>query len=137
MATGDEHPTLLFDGHCGLCNGAVDWVMRHDPAARIRFAALQSAAGMRLRAAHHIAPDVDAVILIADGEALVASDAVLRVARLLGAPWSVLAWFGWVPRTWRDAVYGGVAQYRDRLAPRRATCRVPTAAERPRFLLDA
>ncbi len=65
-----------------------------------------------------------------------ASDAVLRLARILGAPWSVLAWFGWVPRAWRDALYGVVARHRDRLAPRRAACRVPTAGERARFLDD-
>jgi len=24
---GDDHPVLLFDGHCGLCNASVDFAM--------------------------------------------------------------------------------------------------------------
>ncbi|MFP2909898.1 thiol-disulfide oxidoreductase DCC family protein, partial [Pyxidicoccus sp. 3LFB2] len=33
---------VLFDGVCNLCNGAVNFIIDRDPAARFRFAALQS-----------------------------------------------------------------------------------------------
>ena len=36
---------ILFDGVCNLCNGFVQFVIRHDSEGRFRFAALQSAAG--------------------------------------------------------------------------------------------
>ncbi|RZL12977.1 MAG: DUF393 domain-containing protein, partial [Hymenobacter sp.] len=45
-------PVLLFDGVCNLCNGLVQFIIRHDPQARLRFAALQSEAGCALLAAN-------------------------------------------------------------------------------------
>ena len=40
-----DAPILLFDGVCNLCNESVQWVIRHDPGAKFRFASLQSEAG--------------------------------------------------------------------------------------------
>jgi len=36
MAT--EHPIVLFDGVCNLCNRSVQFIIRHDPEGRYRFA---------------------------------------------------------------------------------------------------
>ncbi|MEH7104288.1 DCC1-like thiol-disulfide oxidoreductase family protein, partial [Bacillus velezensis] len=33
---------LLFDGVCKLCNGAVQFIIKRDPACKISFASLQS-----------------------------------------------------------------------------------------------
>ena len=33
---------VLFDGVCNLCNGAVQFIIRRDPDARVRLASLQS-----------------------------------------------------------------------------------------------
>lgn len=124
---------ILFDGVCNLCNAWVDFVVRHDPEGRFRFAALQSeAAGDLLRGAP---PDLpDSIVLVEDGTVWVRSTAALRVARGLGLPWS-LAWiFILVPRSVRDAVYDWVARNRYRWFGRRDTCRIPTPEERARFL---
>ena len=130
----DDHPTILFDGHCGLCNRVVDFVIRHDPDARFRFAALQSPAGIRVLGHGAILGTVDSVILVVRGRARIKSDAVLITAHLLGAPWSLFSYFRWVPRSWRDAVYDLVARNRTRLFGRSPECRLPSAAERSRFL---
>lgn len=45
-------PTILFDGVCNLCAWSVQFIIRRDPQAQFRFAALQSPAGQRLLAAH-------------------------------------------------------------------------------------
>ncbi len=50
-------PILLFDGVCNLCNGSVQWVIRHDPQAQFRFASLQSTAGAALLARHGLPTD--------------------------------------------------------------------------------
>ncbi|WP_254451291.1 thiol-disulfide oxidoreductase DCC family protein [Hymenobacter sp. UV11] len=47
---------VLFDGVCNLCNGLVQFIIRYDRAGRFRFAALQSAAGQALLAAHGLPP---------------------------------------------------------------------------------
>jgi len=40
-----ENPVILFDGVCNLCNGMVQFVIRHDPKKYFHFASLQSAVG--------------------------------------------------------------------------------------------
>lgn len=60
---------VLFDGVCNLCNGFVQFIIRHDPAGRFRFAALQSEAGQALLAAHGLpllaaGYDPDSVLLV-------------------------------------------------------------------------
>jgi predicted DCC family thiol-disulfide oxidoreductase YuxK len=129
--------TVLFDGFCHLCNGAVDFILRHDSRERFVFASLDSEAA--LRAARQQGLDlqqVDSIILI-DGDGIhTLSDAVIRIARGLGLPWSMAAVGLIVPKKWRDGLYRRVAANRYRWFGRRDACRVPTPSERRRFLPD-
>ena len=131
--------TILFDGVCNLCNGFVQFVIRHDPEGRFRFAALQSEAGHRLLAAQGLAPVVlaaapESVLLLSSGRLYSHSTAVLRIAGRLGGIWQLAA-VGWVlPRTWRDALYRFVARHRYRWFGRQESCMLPTPALKARFL---
>ena len=130
-------PLLLFDGVCTLCDGAVRFVIRHDRAERFRFAPLQSAAARPyLDAAGLDAGYLASLVLIdEDGRPHVGSDAALGVGRRLDTPWPALAALGRaVPRPVREAAYRLVAEHRYRVFGRRAACRLPTPAERARFL---
>ena len=126
---------LLFDGVCGLCNGVVDFILRHDRCARIGFAALQSAAGQRLLGEYGLSPDsLHSVVLIEHGRCVTESTAVLAAARHLGYPWRLVTVFRLVPRPLRDGVYRLVAKRRYAWFGRRETCRVPSHSERERFI---
>jgi predicted DCC family thiol-disulfide oxidoreductase YuxK len=132
--------TILFDGVCNLCNGFVQFVIRHDSPGRFHFAALQSAAGQALLAAHGqpnlaaSAADPDSVVLVDGGHVYTHSTAVLRIAKHLGGIWQLAA-VGWLlPRAWRDALYRYVAQHRYRWFGRQESCLLPTPALRGRFL---
>ena len=126
---------ILFDGVCGLCNRLVNFVLGADKRARFRFAALQSSSGRRLLAEHGLSTtDFDSVILIVDGRVFQRSSAVLQILRRLGFPWSLLWPAVLIPAHVRDAMYDAVAKRRYRWFGRTASCRVPTAAERTRFL---
>jgi predicted DCC family thiol-disulfide oxidoreductase YuxK len=123
---------ILFDGICTLCNGWVDFVMRHDRAARFRFAPLQSAIGRRLAG-----PDAGAsIVLVGDGYRVEQSTAVLTILSGLGGSWSLFRVLFVIPRPLRDACYRIVAANRYRWFGQRATCRIPTPAERARFIDD-
>jgi predicted DCC family thiol-disulfide oxidoreductase YuxK len=130
--------TILFDGTCNLCNGAVRFVAARDRRARFRFAALQSDAARRACAAagHALlaSSDPDSVVVIAGGRVLERSDAALAVAAQLPFPWPMLGAFRIVPRRVRDALYGFVARRRFRWFGRRESCMVPTPELRARFL---
>ena len=135
-----SHPTLLFDGVCNLCNGSVQWVIRHDAAKRFRFASLQSDAARVLLARHELPPAtaataaMDTVVLV-DGDRLwVKSSAALEVARRIGGGWWLLSLFRVVPRPLRDLVYDFVARNRYRWFGRQEVCWLPTPELRDRFL---
>ena len=130
---------ILFDGVCNLCNGFVQFVIRHDQAGRFRFAALQSPEGQALLAAHGQPlptplADPDSVLLVQGGRVYAHSTAVLHIAQGLGWPWR-LAGAGWLlPQGWRDALYRYVARNRYRWFGRQASCLLPTPALKSRFL---
>jgi len=130
-----ESPILLFDGVCNFCDGTVNFLMARDPDRRLRFAALQSEAGDRLIQQFAIAGDpLESLILVEGGRAYLRSTAVLRALRHLRGPWRLASWLLAIPRFIRDPVYSFVARNRYRWFGTRMSCRVPTPADRERFL---
>ena len=131
----DEHPVLLFDGVCGLCNTWVDFVMKRDRQGVFRFATLQGE-----YTAKHVAgldPDLppESLLLIdADGLHVRSSSALETLGRLPG-PWRWLAVLLWVPAPLRDGVYRVIARFRYKLFGKKDACRLPTPEERERFFL--
>ena len=137
MADETSERIILFDGVCNLCNGAVQFILDRDPHAVFRFAALQSdAAGALLRDRGVVVDRVepDSVILVEGNEVYHRSDAALRVARHLRAPWPAAYALRVVPRFVRDAIYRFIARHRYLWFGRTETCRVPTPELRARFL---
>lgn len=134
--------TILFDGVCNLCNGFVQFVIRHDPQGRFHFAALQSARAQALLAAQGLpgpaaGADPESVVLVVGGRVYTHSAAVLRIAGQLGGIWRLAA-VGWLlPQAWRDALYRYVARHRYQWFGRQQSCMLPTPALRGRFLDDA
>lgn len=131
----EDHPILLFDGVCNLCNGAVQWVIRHDADARFRFAPLQSEIGRRLlERAGLPGEELSTVVLYDEGRIFTRSDVPLQVFERLGLPWSLLTPLGLAPRRLRDAVYDWVARNRYRWFGHRESCMIPTPELKSRFL---
>ena len=42
MNAGIDKPVILFDGLCNLCQGSVQFVLKHDKKQQFQFASLQS-----------------------------------------------------------------------------------------------
>ncbi|WP_276957891.1 thiol-disulfide oxidoreductase DCC family protein [Allomeiothermus silvanus] len=128
---------VLFDGVCNLCNGVVQFILRHDPQERFLFASQQSEAGQRLLAEHGIKAAqalAESVVVLEDNRVYLESDAALYILHRLGGVWGWAYIFRWIPRPWRDWVYRWVARHRYRIFGRRESCMVPTPALRGRFL---
>jgi predicted DCC family thiol-disulfide oxidoreductase YuxK len=127
-------PILFFDGVCGLCNRSVDFVLAHERRQQILFAPLQgetAAACLGTKSDD----DFSSVQLLENGVRLDRSDAVARLLTLMGGGWSVLgALLRIIPRPIRNLGYRVIASNRFRLFGRKAACRLPTPAERGRFL---
>ena len=127
---------VLFDGVCNFCNGAVNFIIKHDKHRRFKFAALQSEFGEQKRAEFGIGDDVDSVVLIENGKAYMHSTAGLRIAKGLGGVWSLAYAFIIVPPFIRDWAYRLFAKNRYRLFGRRDVCILPTPGVRDRFLVS-
>ncbi len=125
---------VLFDGVCNFCNGAVNFIIRHDGGKKFKFAPLQSEIGQELQAKYGIGEDVDSIILVENDKAYTHSTAGLRVAKGLGGIWSLGYVFIIVPAFIRDWAYRLFAKNRYRLFGRQDACMLPTPEVRERFL---
>lgn len=132
-----EESVVLFDGVCNFCNGAVNFIIRHDLDKKFRFAPLQSEIGQQIRGKYGIGDDVDSIVLIENDQAYLHSAAGLIVAKGLGFPWSLGYALIIVPSPIRDWFYKLFAKYRYRLFGRKDVCMIPTPDIRERFLSDS
>jgi predicted DCC family thiol-disulfide oxidoreductase YuxK len=128
-------PIVVFDGSCGLCNGWVDFVLRHDVRGVFRFTPLQSPTGASLLDTYGLpATDTSSIVLVTEQGALRQSTAVLHILRRLGGIWSLGYAAIVIPTGIRDAVYDFVAAHRYQWFGTQDVCRMPTPAERKRFV---
>lgn len=129
-----EGPVVFFDGVCGFCNRSVDFVLSRDRAGRIRFAPLQGETAQRLLSPADVA-NLNSLVLWTPAGAYRRTAAVCRILWLLGGGWAICGTLLWlIPRPLRDLGYALIARNRYRLFGRKETCRLPTPAERARFL---
>jgi predicted DCC family thiol-disulfide oxidoreductase YuxK len=132
-----ETPIILFDGECNLCDGTVQFILRHDAQKRFRFAALQSTAAQRLAPEDtQTEGERRSVVLIEGGKIYRKSTAALRIARHLDGLLPLLYAFIIVPRPIRDAVYSVIARNRYRWFGKKDACLLPTGELRQRFLTE-
>lgn len=133
MAT--EHPIVLFDGECNLCNSSVQFIIKRDQQKQFRFASLQGKKGQQVLRQFHLPADSFNSFLLLDGDTLYTkSTGALRMLRALGGGWQLLYAFIIVPKFIRDGVYNWVSRNRYKWFGKRNECMIPTPELRERFL---
>lgn len=131
----EDFPILLFDGHCKLCSGLVQFILRHDSAGRIKMAALQSEAGRKLLDAEsHKTVRPDSMVWIQGGHYYYESDAAQQLVRALGGWWRIFWIIRFFPRFVRDSVYRFIAGNRYRIWGKSRHCFLPRPEWEDRFL---
>jgi predicted DCC family thiol-disulfide oxidoreductase YuxK len=141
MPPSRPNPIILYDGMCGLCNGLVQFVLKHDLHDRFRFAALQSDFAGSILQRHGAAPeDLDTMYVVLEhalpGEHIASrSDAALVVLKELGGGWGVLGRaLRLLPVWFRNRGYNLVARNRYRLFGKLNSCPIPNQRNRSKFL---
>jgi predicted DCC family thiol-disulfide oxidoreductase YuxK len=137
-----QDAVLFYDGLCGFCDGSVRWMLQHDHNHRLYFAPQQSALAQAIFARYGVErqiPNSTLLLLVhprtSQERLLMQSDAVLQAYILLGGPSRVAASIlSLTPRPLRDAIYRLIARHRHTIGGKRTECRIPTPAERSRFL---
>ena len=131
----NSQPIILFDGICNLCDGAVQFVIKHDPENQFLFASLQSEAGQRLLKQYKLSiENFNSFILIQDEKVYNKSTGALKVARQIKGVWSWLYIFIIIPAFIRDTVYTWIAQNRYKWFGKKEACMIPTPELKARFL---
>ena len=125
---------IFFDGHCGLCNGFVDFVIKHDHQNKFNFSPLQSEFAKKTLAPADV-EDLKSIIVHINGQTYKKSQAVFAVTSELGGAWKWLSSLENLPSPLRNWGYDLIAKNRYRLFGRRDSCRLPTSDERKRFIL--
>ncbi len=131
---------LLYDGVCALCNGTVQFLMKHDRLDRFRYTPLQGNLGREVLARFDIHAFPDGVVLLTGAltpaeHLYQRSDAIVAALLLLNQPWRVVGKaLRLLPRPVRDLGYGVIARFRYRLFGRYDTCPVPLPEQRSRLL---
>lgn len=128
LKLSNDHPIIVFDGECNLCNGFIKFLFASDTEYKIRYATLQSEAGGSI-----MKGEIDSVYLIEKGEIYYYSDAIIKVAKYLPSrKW--MTWLGVFPSGLRNFVYKGIAKNRYRLFGKKEACMLPTPEQRKQFL---
>ncbi len=140
---------ILYDGHCALCSGAVQSILRLDDEGVFRFAPLQSIdsgkleqdapalaafAKTQLDAAAVDPSKLDSIIVVDQHGTYQKSTAFFRIMRLLGWPYRTLTIFSLLPLRLRDGMYDWVARNRYRMFGKHDTCWLPKQEWRGRFV---
>ena len=132
--TEEQNSIVFFDGVCGLCNHAVNFLMSKDRRAVLKFAPLQG------KTAENLVPDVvrhdlNTFVFANNGRLHFRSGAMARILMRIGGIWRILGAMLWlIPWPLRDVGYRIVAILRYRLFGKHESCRLPTPEERSRFL---
>lgn len=130
-----DKPIILFDGICNLCNAAVQFVIKRDPAAIFSFASLQSDVGQQLLKKFDLpVNELNSFVLIKKDQYYTRSTAALKVAKQLKGPTKLLYGFIIVPAFIRNFVYKIIAANRYRWFGKRDSCMLPSVDLKERFL---
>lgn len=121
---------ILFDGVCGLCNKAVDILIKMDREKQFKYTSLQGEYVKTL----DIEPNIDSIIFYEDGTFYYKSTAILKILRSLGGLWIFSNIFYIIPLVIRDFIYDIIAKYRYKIFGKMESCRMPKEGEQNLFI---
>ncbi|HEA23372.1 hypothetical protein LCGC14_1834340 [marine sediment metagenome] len=132
----NQHKIILFDGVCNLCNGAIQFIIKHDSKDVFRYAALQSDIGKKLVGERNIhTQKIDSIILIEPGIVYYdKSDAALQIGKSLNGYGTISSILYWIPSNLRNIVYDFIARNRYKWYGKKEQCMIPTPELRSKFL---
>jgi predicted DCC family thiol-disulfide oxidoreductase YuxK len=127
---------ILFDGVCNLCNGSLQFVLKHDVKKRFLFASLQSdaATNILLQLNQKSFKYYDSIILVENEKVFIKSTAALRIAKKLKGLVSLVYVFIIVPKPLRDLIYDYIAKNRYKWFGKKNKCMIPDKEVANRFL---
>lgn len=123
---------IFYDGECGFCDRAVQFLLKHDHKKLFLFAPLQGETAKQLL---DPLPQLDTVVLLENyttaPQKHILAKASFRSMWLLGGMWAIPGLLHFLPGSLINWGYRLIARHRHQLM---SACQVPTAGDRSRFL---
>lgn len=124
---------MFYDGECGFCDQAVQFVLKHDKKGVFLFAPLQGETALR-KGVQQEGLQKDTLVLLedfdtSDEQKLILGTGAFRVLWLLGGLWTLIGWISFLPGWLYNWGYRLIANNRSKLS-----CQLPVKRDDPRFL---
>ena len=126
---------ILYDGTCGLCHFAVQWILKRDQKHIFAFAPLQGKTAKRF---HQNPKGLETLILIENfqqpllAKQFLYGKGALRILWDLGGRWTLLGWISFFPSFLSNWIYRFIAKRRFKWFER-SPCLIPKKEDRERF----
>ncbi|NQW30861.1 MAG: DUF393 domain-containing protein [Ignavibacteria bacterium] len=125
---------VIFDGVCNVCNGSVDFLLRHDSHNQLMFGSFQQQNVAELLRGFGVDTEPTTMYVLQRGLLFFESTAVLKIVRVLPYPWKLFYSAIIIPPFVRNSLYRFIARNRYRWFGKRDSCRLASAEEREKFL---
>ena len=129
---------VCFDGHCNLCNGWIDFLIKRDLNDVFTFTTLQSVECRAVLSNNGYSEEriesLNSIVAIHSGQVFTRSDAVIEILIALGGLFKMVSLLKLIPSYLRNVVYDAIAKRRYKWFGTRDTCRIPTSTESHKFL---
>jgi predicted DCC family thiol-disulfide oxidoreductase YuxK len=112
----------------------VNFAIRNDRKARLKFTPLQSITGQQLKKEFNIPSAIDTVILVDNGKVYTYAKAGIKISKYLDWPARILYAFIIIPSFISQPVYKWIARNRYKWFGKKESCMIPTPEVRERFL---
>jgi predicted DCC family thiol-disulfide oxidoreductase YuxK len=130
----ENSKVILFDGVCNLCNNSVKFIIKNDKNNIFKFAPLQSEYGINVQNRHNInTNEINSIILINGEKIFTKSNAALRIAKDLGAPYFIFYIFIVIPVFIRNFIYDFIAKNRYKWFGKMESCMIPSNELKNKF----
>lgn len=126
-------PIIIYDGECNLCDRSVRFILEKEESPLFLFTHMQSEKGRAIKKEFKLDDNYDSLLLLEKDTLYGKSDAALRIALYLKAPYSFLPFFFWVPLFIRDGLYDFTAKRRYKWFGK-SDCIVPDERLKRRFV---
>ncbi len=126
---------VFFDGTCNLCNGYIQFILKHESTSHYQFASLQSPFAIAFFANKHFdTSQIDSVIVFENEQFYTQSEAVFKIIQHLKWPYKSASIFSVLPLFLSNFMYKLMAKYRYKLFGQAKTCWVMQPQYINRFL---
>lgn len=112
----------------------VNFAIKNDKEATLKFAPLQSEIGKKLKEQYKIPNQIDSLVFIHNNTAKIYANAALSICSFLNYPAKLLVVFKVIPSFISNPAYKWFAKNRYRWFGKTESCMIPTADVKSRFL---